>query len=124
MIVGIGHKPPILTLTPIVSILHLHMLVHPPLIIVGTVIPSAGPPSIISLPLAFVRSGWVDIAGSAASVVGQYGYHWSRVSNSIAGAYNLSIFPTDVGSSVTNGRLDAFPLRCQNHISFPTSNTP
>ncbi len=69
-------------------------------------------PSIISLPLAFVRSGWVDIAGSAASVVGQYGYHWSRVSNSIAGAYNLSIFPTDVGSSVTNGRLDAFPLRC------------
>ena len=33
-----------------------------------------GASNIISLPLAFVRSGWVGIAGGAASVVGQYGY--------------------------------------------------
>ena len=123
MIVGIGHKPPILTLTPIVSILHLHMLVHPPLIIVGTVIPSAGPPSIISLPLAFVRSGWVDIANSAARVVGQYGYRWSRVSKSTTNAYVLAISPTDAFPSSNDIRRDGFPLRCLYLGSFPTSNT-
>ena len=71
-----------------------------------------GASNIISLPLAFVRSGWVDIGGGAASGVGRSLYGWSRVSSSITGAYALYVAPTAVDPSSSGNRWHAFPLRC------------
>ncbi len=74
--------------------------------------PLRWPSNIISLPLAFVRSGWVDIGGGAASGVGRSLYGWSRVSKSATNAYVLYVAPTAVDPSSSGNRWHAFPLRC------------
>ena len=67
--------------------------------------------NIISLPLAFVRSGWVNLAGGLTDGVGRDGYRWSRTIVSDIHAYDLRIYPTYVLPSSYNGRRDAFSLR-------------
>ncbi len=54
-------------------------------------------------PLAFVRSGNVDLNSGSASGVGRDGYGRSRTARSSTGAYYLSFNPTDIYPSGTNG---------------------
>ena len=68
--------------------------------------------NIISLPLAFVRSGWISVNGGATSVVGQWSFNRSRVVQSTSSAYSLDIASDNVNPSRSNDRWDGFPLRC------------
>ena len=72
--------------------------------------------NIISLPLAFVRSGYVNLIGGEAYNVGHGLYGWSRVTRSLANAYNLGVNPTNVGPSKYGSRYHGFPLRWLNQI--------
>ena len=71
-----------------------------------------GASNIISLPLAFVRSGDVHLNGGKAYDVGRNLYGWSRVTVSASSAYTLGVNPTEVYPSNYNYRWRAFPLRC------------
>ena len=88
------------------------------LVLVGMVSPSAAS-NIISLPLAFVRSGWVPLNDGLADVVGRSLYDWSRVATSASVTYYLGVLPTEVYPSNDSYRWAGFPLRC----FFPPSNT-
>ena len=68
--------------------------------------------NIISLPLAFVRSGWVNLNDGTIHVIGQYGYNWSRTSRSITSTYVLDANPTNVSSSSYGNRFVGRPLHC------------
>ena len=67
--------------------------------------------NIISLPLAFVRSGYVNLNAGMAYGVSRYLYGWSRAAESLAGAYSLGVNPTEVYPSANNYRWNGFPLR-------------
>ena len=68
--------------------------------------------NIISLPLAFVRSGYVDTKDGKARVLGGYLYSWSLAARLSSGAYGLAVAPTEVfPSSNSLNRLEGFPLR-------------
>ena len=72
-----------------------------------------GASNIISLPLAFVRSGYVNLNDGKAYAVGRNLYGWSRVTKSLANAYGLGVSPTVVYPSDGNyDRWRGFPLRC------------
>ena len=71
-----------------------------------------GASNIISLPLAFVRSGYVNLNAGMAYGVSRYLYGWSRAAESLAGAYSLGVNPTEVYPSANNYRWNGFPLRC------------
>ena len=71
-----------------------------------------GASNIISLPLAFVRSGYISLNAGKAYVVGRNFYGWSRVATSASVAYALGVNPAEVYPSDGNYRWDAFPLRC------------
>ena len=77
-----------------------------------TLVSPSATSNIISPPLAFVRSGYVNLIGGEAYNVGHGLYGWSRVSGSAADAYDLSVTPTVVHPSGSNSRWVAFPLRC------------
>ena len=70
-----------------------------------------GASNIISLPLAFVRSGYVNLNAGMAYGVSRYLYGWSRAAESLAGAYSLGVNPTEVYPSANNYRWNGFPLR-------------
>ena len=76
--------------------------------------------NIISLPLAFVRSGYVGLNDGGAYDVGRSPYSWSRVTTSASGAYDLSVYPTGVYPSNSDSRWYGFPIRwLSNIISLP-----
>ena len=67
--------------------------------------------NIISLPLAFVRSGYVYLGDGKAYGVGRNLYGWSRTTLSDLYAYYLAVEPTGTYPSNGFNRLDGFPLR-------------
>ena len=71
-----------------------------------------GASNIISLPLAFVRSGYAYTNGGNVYNVEHSLYSWSRVSVSTSSAYDLGVIPTGVYPSNDNNRFYGFPLRC------------
>ena len=68
--------------------------------------------NIVQLPLAFVRSGWVNIGNGYTNNVGERGYGWARTSNSSTYAYSLYFNTAYVRPSNSNDRYSGFPLRC------------
>ena len=74
--------------------------------------------TIVQLPLAFVRSGVVNLAVGRSYVIGTYGYGWSQVSQSTASAYRLSMDPTDVYPSDSYYHWVGFPLHF-TIVQFP-----
>ena len=68
--------------------------------------------NIISLPLAFVRSGYIHLAEGYLNYVGYSGYDWSRVSSSDIYAYYLTLSPSNATPSYPYFRWLSFPLRC------------
>ena len=68
--------------------------------------------NIISLPLAFVRSGYVHLAEGYVGVVGLYGYGRSRTASSTTDAYRLSFGPSGLDMDPAS-RYWGFPLRCR-----------
>ena len=71
-----------------------------------------GASNIISLPLAFVRSGGVNLNDGKVYAVGRVLYGWSRVTKSASDVYYLSVAPSVVHPSVSFARWNGFPLRC------------
>ena len=66
--------------------------------------------NIISLPLAFVRSGYVGLYDNGAGGIGHALYGWSRVARSAFAAYYLGVDPTVVYPSGYLDRWHGFPL--------------
>jgi len=67
--------------------------------------------TIVQPPLAFVRSGYIDLNDSKAYSIGSGGYGRSRTASSSASAYYLDLYPTGVNLSGSSTRWLAFPLR-------------
>ena len=72
--------------------------------------------NIISLPLAFVRSGDINTNDGMVDNAVHALYGWSRVPSSASNAYYLGARPTGVYPSNNYVRRDAFPLRCFRSI--------
>lgn len=68
--------------------------------------------NIISLPLAFVRSGGVSTVTNSAGSIGYDCWDWSQTAYSNTYAYRLNSTSTYVGPSTTYHRRDGYPLRC------------
>lgn len=69
--------------------------------------------TIVQLPLAFVRSGYVRLDAGRSDFAGYVSYDWSRVSHSVTAAYFLDVNPSDTfpsGGGVY-GRWAGFPLQ-------------
>ena len=77
---------------------------------------TTGATTIVQLPLAFVRDGWVststEFSGSVRDV-GGYSFVWSRTSLSLTNAYPLGADSTDVNPSGNWRRYYGFSLRCR-----------
>ena len=73
---------------------------------------TTGTTTIVQLPLAFVRSGYVNVNDGKVYSVGSSGYGRSRTASSSSGAYYLTFNPTDVYPSYYYHRWYGFPLRC------------
>ena len=73
---------------------------------------TSGATTIVQLPLAFVRSGYVILGHGQARYAGEYGYGWSRTAYSSANAYDLYMYTTSVNPSDYYLRYYGFPLRC------------
>ncbi len=74
---------------------------------------TTGATTIVQLPLAFVRSGYVSLYNGQARNAGEYGYGWSRTaSNNPNYAYYLGMNTTNVNPSNYGNRGNGFPLRC------------
>ncbi len=67
----------------------------------------------LDIGFGFVRSGYVYPPNGVVNSVGANAYGWSRVTKSLANAYNLGVNPTNVGPSNNNNRYHGFPLRCR-----------
>ena len=83
---------------------------HQTTALVGTLSPSAAS-NIISLPLAFVRSGGIYLNDGIAYYVGHALYNWSRVVLSAPVAYFFGVDPAEVYPSFSVNRWYAFPPR-------------
>ena len=73
---------------------------------------SSGATTIVQLPLAFVRSGGVNLHYGYADYVGYHSYGWSRTSSSANGAYFLYFDTTGITPSGANNRYVGRSLRC------------
>ena len=73
---------------------------------------TTGATTIVQLPLAFVRSGYVYLGNGQARVAGEDGYYWSRTAGSSSGAYSLLMYTTNVNPSNNNNRYIGRSLRC------------
>ena len=62
-------------------------------------------------PLAFVRSGLVNLLYGQSRFVGQDGYGWSRTSGATAFSYRLVFLATELNMQISD-RYHGFPLRC------------
>ncbi len=72
---------------------------------------TTGATTIVQLPLAFVRSGYVHLDSGYVYGVNYEGDNWSRTTYSSASAYRLALYPTGINMNAAN-RYYAFPLRC------------
>ena len=68
--------------------------------------------NIIQLPLAFVRSGNVNLNYGQERIVGESGYGWSRTTSSSTDGRALWFNPTGVHPSGSHHRWGGFPFRC------------
>ena len=75
--------------------------------------PSAA--NIIHLPLAFVRSGDLNLNDGKLWSLKQYGFYWSPISQSVSISYSLRITLSDANTLYAIHRWRGFPLRCQHH---------
>ena len=73
---------------------------------------TTGATNIVQLPLAFVRSGYVDLYDGRVNDTGYEGDVWSRTSYSSTGARTLYFYTTNVGPSDDYNRYLGFSLRC------------
>jgi len=74
--------------------------------------------TLVHLPLAFVRSGWVNVSTTyvgGVRNVGEDGGGWSRTARSATNAYNLNTNPTYVNPSGNSRHWSGFPLRFPLH---------
>ena len=71
-----------------------------------------GATTIVQLPLAFVRSGDINLPDGNISGSGYGGYNWSRTVNSSTVAYRL-VFNTNGVNTNRDGYYYGFPLRCR-----------
>ena len=86
------------------------MLMGKPMILIMNNIDAS---NIISLPLAFVRSGYVSTNSGGVYSIGEKGYGWSGVAGLTPTAYGLALSPTGIDTSSNyNGRWYGFSLRC------------
>ncbi len=76
--------------------------------------------TIVQLPLAFVRSGDINLPDGNISGSGYGGYNWSRTVNSSTVAYRL-VFNTNGVNTNRDGYYYGFPLRCR--FLFPPLGT-
>ncbi len=83
--------------------------IHNPILSCTT--PDQLPSNIISLPLAFVRSGAVALTDGKVYSIGYTLYSWSRVAISASVVYFLGVNPAAVYPSDNNRRWYGFPLR-------------
>ena len=75
---------------------------------------TTGATTIVQLPLAFVRSGNININDQSINNIGNNGYFWARTAASATSAYSLGIGIISAGSSNNyGGRWFGFPLRCR-----------
>ena len=72
---------------------------------------TTGATNIVQLPLAFVRSGYVNLNNGYVDNVGSNGYNWSRTASSSTGARNLNFSTTGVSPSAYSSRYLGFSLR-------------
>ena len=66
----------------------------------------------ISVTLAFVRSGDIGLNDGKVYGASHVLYGWSRAATSASVAYNLGVSPTEVSPSNYVNRWTGFPLRC------------
>lgn len=71
-----------------------------------------GATNIVQLPLAFVRSGYVDIPTSSVKYVSNHAQLWSRTSNSSTLAYELDAGPGYIYASNIGNYYVGRPLCC------------
>jgi len=77
--------------------------------------------TLVHLPLAFVRNGYVDNGVGKVYLVGKDLYDWSRVARSTTYAYYLLFNPTGVNSSHYGHRCFGFPLRRPTCTAYTSS---
>ena len=68
--------------------------------------------TIVQLPLAFVRSGYVHVTNGRISRVGYEGDAWSHTTRSSDVSRYLYFSTSDVNPSDNGNRWDGFSLRC------------
>lgn len=73
------------------------------------IISTTGATTIVQLPLAFVRSGYVNVSDSKVHGISYSGYGRSRTASSSTSAYYLGMNPTFVDPSYDNPRWYGFP---------------
>ncbi len=76
---------------------------------------TTGATTIVQLPLAFVRSGSVNMGDGRVYFVGVWGWDWSRTSRSSTNAYYLQFGVSDIYPSGNDNRWVGFSLRCRTH---------
>ncbi len=84
---------------------------HPQPYSIMNLLPSSGATTIVQLPLAFVRSGYIILHDGQLWPLGQRIYAWSRSAFSSSHAYILGIYPTYIGPSDNWSRYGGFSLR-------------
>jgi len=72
-----------------------------------------GASTLVHLPLAFVRSGYVDLSVGAIWHANYFGYDRSRTARSIIDAYSLGVGPGEVFPLGGGNRYAGFPLCCR-----------
>ena len=72
-------------------------------------ITTTGATTIVQLPLAFVRSGYIYPPSGAILNVSANGYSWSKTSKSSTSTYDLGIHPDNANPSDSSNRYDGFP---------------
>lgn len=73
---------------------------------------TTGASNLVLSPLAFVRSGDVNLGYGNVSYVGYNGFGWSHTSRSSTSTYALYFTPTGVYPSDSNNHYVGRPLRC------------
>lgn len=80
---------------------------------VSNIISTTSATNIVQLPLAFVRSGFVNTNSGIISNIGNRGDVLSRTIKSSSGAKTVYFPLTTVNPSESNARYFGFPLRCR-----------
>ena len=83
---------------------------HPQPYSIMNLLPSSGATTIVQLPLAFVRSGYIYLYHGLLRLIGENGYGWSHTAKSSTNAYYLGMTPADINPSYDNDRWYGFPL--------------